>query len=682
NRFMVTWGSGVMENGWSVALSYSRRWADEGFVRGTFYDGNSLFGSVEKQINLNHSLSLTGFGSFTNNGRTAPAIQEMYDLAGSNYYNPLWGFQGGQVRNSSVARSINPVIILEHDWKIDDNSSLRTSVGTNNGSYRVSGLDWYEASDPRPDYYRNLPSYDPFRGEDSASYSFYSDQIRQNLMSGEAARQIQWDRLYEANFLNDTVFNGVTGKWAKYILSDRVIDNTRYFFNSVYSNIVNDHVTINGGLSYQYQRSDFYRVVNDLLGADFYVDLNQFGDLNNTGDSTLVQNDLNNPNRIVRVGDKYGYNYSSYISRTNAWAQGVFKYDRFDYFVAVNLGTTTFQRDGRVRNGIFINDSYGRSVKKGFTTQGIKGGATYKYNGRNYFLVNGSYQTRAPYFENAFVSPNTRNLLVNGLTVESIYSIEGGYQLKAPRFKAKVMGYYTQFKNGTDTRRFWHEEFNSFVNYTLTGIDKRHIGLEIGADANLGRGLSAIFVASLGEFIYNSRPLGTATQDNKDTILISGETIYMKNIRVASGPQQAITIGLNYRSPKFWFANLNLNYFSHIYTDVNPARRTLEALDLVDAGTEKWVDILSQERHDGQVTLDASFGYSWRVNNKFKNFKRPTYLNFNLGLNNILNNTDLIANAFEQLRFDYTDNNPMKFPPKYSYAFGTTFFLNIVLRMN
>lgn len=445
---------------------------------------------------------------------------------------------------------------------------------------------------------------------------------------------------------------------------------------------MNDNITINGGLSYQYQQTDYYRTVNDLLGADFYVDLNQFGDLNNTGDTTLIQNDLNNPNRIVRVGDNYGYNYSALIGRTNVWAQGVFRYDRFDYSVGVMIGTSSFQRDGKVLNGVFKDDSYGRSARKGFTTNGIKLGTTYKYDGRNYFVANASYQTRAPYFENAFVSPNTRNLLVNNLSVESIYSIEGGYQLKAPRLKAKVMGYYTQFLNGTDTRRFWHEEFNTFVNYTLTGIDKRHIGLEIGVDANLGKGLNAVFVASLGEFVYNSRPLGTATQDNKDTILISGETIYMKNIRVANGPQQAITAGLNYRSPKFWFANLNLNYFGHIYTDVNPARRTIGALELVDAGSEKWVDILSQERMEGQFTLDASFGYSWRINNNFKSIKKPTYLNVNLGLSNILNNQNLFTTAYEQLRFDYTDNNPQKFPPKYSYAFGTTFFLNIVLRMN
>ena len=36
NRFVITYGSGVSSKGWSYSLSYSRRWADEGFTPGTF----------------------------------------------------------------------------------------------------------------------------------------------------------------------------------------------------------------------------------------------------------------------------------------------------------------------------------------------------------------------------------------------------------------------------------------------------------------------------------------------------------------------------------------------------------------------------------------------------------------------------------------------------------------------
>lgn len=55
NRLVVTYGSGVSAKGWSYSVSGSRRWADEGYIPGTFYDGTSFFGSVEKaSTNLIH----------------------------------------------------------------------------------------------------------------------------------------------------------------------------------------------------------------------------------------------------------------------------------------------------------------------------------------------------------------------------------------------------------------------------------------------------------------------------------------------------------------------------------------------------------------------------------------------------------------------------------------------------
>ena len=43
NRLMATYTSGVVENGWAYALSVGRRWGNEGYQDGTFYDANSFF---------------------------------------------------------------------------------------------------------------------------------------------------------------------------------------------------------------------------------------------------------------------------------------------------------------------------------------------------------------------------------------------------------------------------------------------------------------------------------------------------------------------------------------------------------------------------------------------------------------------------------------------------------------
>lgn len=673
NRLVVTYGSGVNSKGWSYAVSASRRWAEEGYVDGTFYDGTSFFGSVEKNINKDHSLALTAFGAQTTSGRSAAVVQEMYDLAGSNYYNPNWGYQNGEKRNASVGKNFQPVIILTHDWKINEKSSLESAVSYQWGKNKVSGIDWYNAADPRPDYYRYLPSFDPAYGDDPESYAKDSTQLANLLSSNEELRQINWNKLYEANQLHDT---------AKYIISNRVTDATRFSFNTVYNSELTDNLTLTAGLSFQKQDLNYYKEVDDLLGGKYFMDLNQFADQTTIEDSSIIQNDLNNPNRHLLEGDKYGYDYVAHLQKTSLWAQGNWKYNKVDFFLAGALTMDNFYRTGNVRNGVFADESYGDSPKNNFTNPAFKGGVTYKYNGRNYIYVNGAYISRAPLFENTYVSPRTRQLQVPDVKNEKISSVEGGYIYRSPRVRARATGYYTHFSDMTDTRSFYHGDFKTFVNYTLTGISKSHTGLELGIDANLGKGFSAAAVASIGQFVYTDRPLGSATQDNKDTLLASNEVIYAKNLRVSGGPQSAYTLGLTYRSKQFWSVYVNFNYFDDIYTDFNPSRRTQSALDLVNSDDPRFEQILSQEKREGQFTMDASASYSWKLNNRYKSLKKNTFLVFNLGVTNILDNHELTSWAYEQLRFDTDTHDVNTFPAKYAYSFGASYFASITLRFN
>ena len=88
NRLMATYSTGLTKSGWAFSVSASRRWAQEGYVPGTFYDGWSYFASAEKVFNKNHSLAFTTFGAPTKSGSSAGTVKELQDLAGTNYYNP------------------------------------------------------------------------------------------------------------------------------------------------------------------------------------------------------------------------------------------------------------------------------------------------------------------------------------------------------------------------------------------------------------------------------------------------------------------------------------------------------------------------------------------------------------------------------------------------------------------
>ena len=65
--------------------------------------------------------------------------------------------------------------------------------------------------------------------------------------------------------------------------------------------------------------------MEDPLGGDFYVDVNQFGERDFPTNPSAGQNNVLIPNRIVGEGDKFGYNYDLNIKRGSAWVAGCFQ---------------------------------------------------------------------------------------------------------------------------------------------------------------------------------------------------------------------------------------------------------------------------------------------------------------------------------------------------------------------
>ena len=690
NRVMLTHSTGLSKKGWALSLSGSRRWANEGYVPGTHYDGWAFFASVDKKINQRNLLSFTVFDAPTENGRQGPAVQEMMELAGTNYYNPNWGYQNGRKRNVSIGRTHQPVAIVNHEFRWRNNTSLSTAASYSFGDRSVTAFDWYNAADPRPDYYRYLPSYTgQWSGTpDLAQAARLTDLMRNDI----SLRQINWQRLYDINRAGFTTINNangipgnsVSGLRSRYIIENRIINTQRFNFNMVLTTRVGEHFDITAGLSMQTQRNHYYKKVDDLLGGQFYVNLNQFAERDFGMGGTANQFDVDVPNRILKVGDRFGYDYNLNISRANAWWQGVFQLNKWDVFIAGQASQTRFYREGNVRNGIFPADSYGKGTINQFLNYAVKGGVTYKFDGRNYLFVNGSLLTRAPYFENVYISPRTRNAQQADLQSEEILTGEAGYVLNAPKLRVKLGAYYTQFKKGMDVMIFYHDFYQNFVNYAISGIDKLHFGGEFGVEARLSSTLTLNAAASIGRYYFDSRQQAIITVDNSATEL-GRDIIYAENFKVPSTPMEAVSLSLNYRSPAFWFVSLSSSYFDRSYLTTNPLRRTWDALQFLTPGSEGYKQVFDQQKFDAQYTVDFFGGYSWKLPKRYEVNDKPTFLVFNLGVNNLLNNKNIITGGFEQLRYDQQQNaaDPVevgKFPPRLFYAFGLNFFSSITFR--
>ncbi|MBA2746560.1 MAG: TonB-dependent receptor, partial [Flavisolibacter sp.] len=518
------------------------------------------------------------------------------------------------------------------------------------------------------------------------------DRLAEIMRNDINLRQINWQRLYEVNrngFMtikdaNGTPGNDVSGNRSRYILEERVVNTQRLNLNSVINTRLSGNIDLSAGASFQTQKNHYFKRVNDLLGGDFYVNLNQFAERDFPANNLANQNDLDNPNRILKVGDKFGYDYNININKAAAWAQGVFRYSKVDFFLAGQLSHTSFQRVGNVRTGLFPDNSKGEAAENVFNNYGIKAGATYKIDGRNYIYARGGYVTRAPYFENVYVSPRTRNATQENITSETIQTAEAGYVMNAPGLKLRLSGYYTRFANGMDVMTFYHDVYQNLVNYAISGIDKLHFGGEFGVEATVAPGLSVNAAAALGRYYFDSKQNAIITVDNSSAVL-GQQIIYAENFRVPSTPQEAYSLGLTYRSPHFWFVSLTGNYFDQNWLSMNPLRRTYDAVRGLEYKGEEYNRVFNQTKFDAAQTLDFFGGWSYRMPRSFRINNKSTYLVFNVGVNNILNQQDIETGGFEQLRFDASTGpgdkvNIDKFPPRIFYAYGRNYFASVTLR--
>jgi len=497
------------------------------------------------------------------------------------------------------------------------------------------------------------------------------------LRTNQAARQIDWESIYEANKFSEQTLTGVsnveggtiTGLRSNYIIEDRRFDSRKINFNSLFNTYFSDKVSFTSGLQYNYYRGDFFKEVVDLLGGDFYLDIDKFAERDIPDDPIAIQNDLDNPNRIVKEGDRFGFGYSPNIRKTSAWAQTEIELSRIDINFGVRLSNTRFWREGFLRNGKFPDSSLGKSEVQNFTNYSVKGGFVVKIDGRNYINANSTYRTRAPFFRNAYVSPRTRDEIVPGLTNTNIFSSDLTYFHNSPKYKIRAGGYYTTFKNENQALSFFHDDERAFVNYLVSGIDREHFGIEVAASAKLSTTLTAHAVVSLGQYIFTSRPNVTVSQDNTDEILQENQTVFARNFYIPGTPQRAYNVGLNYRGPKFYTFWLNLSYLSDVYVEINPTRRTTDAVEGLSAESETFSSIINQEQGGGRFMLDIS---------GLKSFRWGKHrFSINLSINNLLDVQDFITGGFEQRRFDFEEKNVDLFPSRFFYANGRTFWASI-----
>ena len=671
HRLMATHTTGISKNGWVMTFSGSRRAGNEGFNEGTSYNSYSLFASIEKKINENHSVNFTGIFTPNRRGKSSPNTQEVFDLKGIEY-NEYWGHLNGKKRNSRIKEVVEPILMLSHYWEVSKKTRFQTNVSYQFGKIGNSRLDFNGGSNPSPSYYQILPSYF-LRNKDLAGA--YTSQ--ENFVNNG---QLDWTRIFDAN-----TTNGSVGLNNAYVLYEDRNNDKQVTVNTIYNTNLNNNISINGKLEYKRLHSQNFAEVIDLLGGIGYLDVNNFADT-----ARQMQNDIANPDRVVGVGDKFRYNFNLNSAFVNAFVQAQFKYNKVDFFVAVNISKITNQREGLYQNGRFENTSLGLSKKLSFTNYGIKVGGTYKINGRNLIDANVGYLTQAPTLRNSFSNSRENNNTVNNLDSENVISLDASYIRRSPIITSRLTGYYTSIKEATEISFYFADgvggDNTAFVQEILSGIEKNQVGLELGLEVQVTATIKLKGAAAVGSYTYANNPDLYLTSDvTNDGIFdengSSGKyTSNLKNYKIAAGPHQAYSVGFEYRDPNYWWVGATTNFFSNTFVDIAPLTRSsnfytdADGLTFPDYDIDVARELLRQEKFNNYKVVNLVGGKSWKV--------RGNYISVFATVNNLLN-TEYKSGGFEQgrnanyneLRKDKALDKPV-FGNKYWYGRGTTYFLN------
>ena len=416
-RVNATYSSGVLSNGWAVTAQLAYRFSpyidNKGIIgEGIKYYSLGYFLTAEK-IWDNARLKLITFGAPTERGQNAAVTQEVYDLTGSINYNPYWGYQNGKVRNSRIVKSYDPTVIAAYEYKIDEQQKIKAAVGYHYSWYSNSALNFFNAPDPRPDYYRNLPSFywdgqiaNP-NNETSATQLFDDngnhypwglfigeDMKGVNLGSGFVAddgnlvgpsvdknayntlvhlwqtrdnktTQIDWNSIYAANYANnanDAINDTVTS--ARYLLERRHNDIQEANASFNYVNEQFDHLRMILGVEGKFSQGIHYKTIDDLLGGNQWIDIDAFADRDIkelASNGGFTQGDIINVRKNEVADDydpiikdtkrRFGYDYRINMGNAKVWFQNEWTLNEVDLYYALQLNYSMMQRSTNMLNG-------------------------------------------------------------------------------------------------------------------------------------------------------------------------------------------------------------------------------------------------------------------------------------------------------------------------------------------
>ncbi len=595
-KYGFTLSTGLMENGLAATVSFAKI-SGEGYIEGTQFEGSNYFVNFSKEINENHKISFTSFGAPQRHGQrqNMSTVSTYRNAEAGNQFNPDWGYKDGQVTHIEDNFYHKSQTSLNHYWTINDNTSLSTAAYVSYGS-----------------------------GGGGGTAGTNRDLFGVRL--GGADQPVDLDNIVEINRAN-----GALGSEA--ILRASRNDHEWYGLLSTFKTDLTDELTFIGGLDVRTYTGKHFREVTDLLGGDYYFD----------------NENVNNPNAALVVGDKMGYNNDGEVGWLGFFGQLEYGTENFDAFVSSSLQKTSYQRIEYFLYDLSTEAGKDLATSEKIKLDGysIKGGANYRLDDVQNVFANIGYFERPAAFNAVFNGYNNTKINRDAEN-EKVFSLELGYGVRAEKFAANVNVYRTQWNDRTFTRSVRATEPGA-EDYTanLLGVNALHQGVEFDFTYKPSNNLNFSGMVSLGDWKWDNNledvPVFNENQEEVTTL-----SLPIKGLKVSNAAQTTAALGMLY---KFWdrtSITVDYNYFANLYARID----VLNYANATETPTDSY-------KVPSYGTVDASLRHSFN----FGTFDTT----LTARVNNLLD-TEYIADAIDA-------SDPLVF-----FGFGRTFSLSAKIK--
>jgi hypothetical protein len=654
-EFRVQWHSGLLKKLYWLNVEAIIQKTPAGYAVNGLKDRRGFLLSIAKSISDKHQIAFTFWWSPVVQGKRAPTVAELFTLTNDQLYNPSWGWLGGQAYYANKKKSNAPVMSLQYDLRTKKENHIQINLGGVFGTQSSTQLDWSKAADPRPDYYKYLPSY------------AIDAQLKNKLLNWYAIHpellQIQFDQLMTKNL------NHLNGA-AQYIINEHKQQLQLLRLSALSNYAISPTSKWNLGLAINADRIGYSNQVADLLGGKFYYNYNTW--VNDDGLATAFQNDLLFPDRKVKQGESWGAHY--YLTNRNMriWTSLTGATPLLEWGVGMQMGLDLMQRNGINQNGLFPNLSKGMSQKALFPSYQYQLFLRYKFNGRWYLTTRLFQEWEAPDASELYADPANHSVQNPFLLPLIHLGTEVRLQFMGSNVKANMAIFSQSNQNLRQYKLFYHDYYNAFVRASVGQIETLHQGVEAYMETNWTSPIQLSIANSYGRYQIINEPIYEIRLSDNLYKVQSGKLL-LKHFPATAYPQSVQALTINYQPLYSLRLSYTVMYASRraISHDVfrrsdwvresSPTNAAWENLQMPIWVSNQWLSNLF-------ISKSIQLGTA----------NKKVTLRLTSSIRNLLN-ARIPSLIFEQSRYDYKNFIPEKFQAKYIYDPGRTYTIGLQL---